>query len=360
MSYYVLGTVASFSFLASLIPFIPIAHGAVRVFDFGRLQLALLSITTTIFVLAILPINWISLIFLAMLVAALAIQTIYIIRFTPLWAQQSAKHSTDSKGEDVISLFVCNVKQGNRRYQDLIKLINTRDPDILILMETDQQWVDALDASLTEYAQKISCPQDNSYGMYLTSRLEMPSGEIKYLLNEGIPSFHCSFKVTDGHLFDLISIHPDPPVPHRDTQGRDAEILVAGKLAAKRQRPLIVTGDLNDVAWSETTRRFLRISQLLDPRQGRGMFNSFDARFPFLRWPLDHVFHSEEFELVSIERQPHIGSDHFPMFYEFALVFKNDNSLPDDATADDREEAERLIDTEKNRSRKPVGEDWEG
>jgi endonuclease/exonuclease/phosphatase (EEP) superfamily protein YafD len=226
-------------------------------------------------------------------------------------------------------------------------------------METDQKWADALNASLTEYEQKITCPQDNSYGMYLATRLEMPRSDVKFLLNEGIPSFHCTFKGTKGHLFDLISIHPDPPVPHRDTQGRDAEILVAGNLATERKRPLIITGDLNDVAWSETTRRFLRISQLLDPRQGRGMFNSFDARFPFLRWPLDHVFHSEEFELVSITRLPHIGSDHFPMLYEFALVFKNDNSLPDDPSADDHEDAEMLINTEKNRSRNPVGEDWE-
>ena len=226
-------------------------------------------------------------------------------------------------------------------------------------METDQQWIDALDTAFDQYPQKIRCPQDNSYGMFLASRLEMPRGEVQFLLNEEVPSFHCTFQLRNGHLFDLISIHPDPPVPLRDTLGRDAEILVAGKLAADRKRPMIITGDLNDVAWSATTRRFLRISRLLDPRQGRGMFNTFDARFPFLRWPLDHVFHSEEFELVSIARQPGIGSDHFPMFYEFALVFENNNTLPDDPVIDDFEEAETLIDTEKARTRKPVGEDWE-
>ena len=359
MSYYVLGIIASFCILASLAPFIPLAHGAVRVFDFGRLQLTVISFIAIIFVLILLPLNWISIAILAMLLGTLAIQSVYIARFTPLWAKQSAWHHPDNTDRDVISLFVCNVKQGNRQYQNLITLIKEKEPDILVLMETDQEWVDALDASLTNYSHKITCPQDNSYGMYLASRLKMPRGDIKFLLNEGIPSFHCTFEIRKGVIFDLISIHPDPPVPHRDTQGRDAEILVAGKIATKRKRPLIITGDLNDVAWSETTRRFLRISQMLDPRQGRGLFNSFDARFPFLRWPLDHVFHSEEFELVSIARQRHIGSDHFPMFYEFSLVFENDNSLPDDASTSDREEAKTLIEAEKDRTRKPVGEEWE-
>lgn len=359
MSYYVLGTIASICFLASLIPFIPIPHGAVRMFDFGRLQIATLSTITLVTVLLILPINQVSLAFLAMLLAAVAIQGIYIARFTSLWAKQSAKAKTDSAERAAISLFICNVKQGNRKYPDLIKQIKTRDPDIFVLMETDQAWVDALASPFADYEQKISCPQENSYGMFLASRLEMPKGDIQFLLNKEIPSFHCTFKLQNGQLFDLISIHPDPPVPDRDTLGRDAEILVAGKLAAERERPMIITGDLNDVAWSATTRRFLRISQLLDPRQGRGMYNTFDARFPFLRWPLDHVFHSDEFEVVSISRLPHVGSDHFPMFYEFALVFEDNNSLPDDPSTDDLEETETLIDIEKDRTRKPVGEDWE-
>ena len=66
----------------------------------------------------------------------------------------------------------------------------------------------------------------------------------------------------------------------------------------QRQRPTIVCGDLNDVAWSFTTQLFLRLSKLMDPRKGRGLYNSFNANSRVFRFPLDHVFHSDEFKLI--------------------------------------------------------------
>ena len=359
MPCFILGSLSTLCFVASLMPFVPIAHGIFRIFDFCRLQIAAIAALPLILTPVFLPVNIYSSAFIGMSVVSIIIQLCYIIRFTPLWRKQSAAYDPDRQNAVTFSLLVCNVKQSNEDHSRLADLIEKRDPDIVVLMETDQAWLNSLAPVLDQYEYDLSCPQDNSYGMHLASRLTMLNGDIRFLLNEKIPSFHCLLEIEKGDTFEMISIHPDPPIPHDDTIGRDAEILLAGKLAAKRRHPMIVTGDLNDVAWSETTRRFLRISRLLDPRQGRGMYNTFDARLPFLRWPLDHIFHSEEFELVSINREPSVGSDHFPMFYEFSLVFENGNSLPEKPAKEDFEDAKSLISTEKNRSRKPVGEDWE-
>jgi endonuclease/exonuclease/phosphatase (EEP) superfamily protein YafD len=136
-------------------------------------------------------------------------------------------------------------------------------------------------------------------------------------------------------------VHPAPPAPGENDKSteRDVELLLLARALADRHERIIVAGDLNDVAWSATTRLFRQISGLLDLRIGRGLYNTFNADHWYARWPLDHVFVSTHFKVVNIERLPHIGSDHFPLLVELAVT---DDIQPPNAVQSEAVDAERL------------------
>ena len=140
--------------------------------------------------------------------------------------------------------------------------------------------------------------------------------------------------------------YPPPPSPigvARST-ARDAELLIVGKEVKQQDEPVIVAGDLNDVAWSYTTTLFQKTSGRLAPRIGRGMYNSFNAQNIFMRWPLDHVFHSDHFVLIALRLLPAFGSDHFPVYVALGLK-PSAKHLQDEPelTAGEREQVDKEI-----------------
>ncbi|MFN7138107.1 MAG: endonuclease/exonuclease/phosphatase family protein, partial [Limisphaerales bacterium] len=163
-------------------------------------------------------------------------------------------------------------------------------------------------------------------GMNLYSRFELVEPEWRYLVDPEVPSIRTGLELPDGKLVHFYGVHPRPPGLKRpeingreaSTQ-RDAELVMVAKEIARIRAPVIVAGDFNDVAWSHTTRLFQRISRLLDPRVGRGLFNSYGAQSIMMRCPVDHVFHSDHFKLAEIKRLRAFGSDHYPIFISLCL-----------------------------------------
>lgn len=288
----------------------------IRCFDFPRVQIAILICANVVLALYVYQFDvlWNYLIF-GTLCLGLIYQCVLIYPYTLFSKKQVIKYRGD-KNEDNISILVSNVLTPNKDYNKLIDLVLSRDPDILLTLETDKRWETALSHIEERYDHCVKVPLDNLYGMHLYSKLPLENTEVKYLVQDDIPSIHGSLLLANGKKARIHCIHPRPPSPSesKTSTNRDAELLLVGREIDRDAERVLVFGDLNDVAWSRTTELFLKMSGLLDPRRGRGFFNTYNADYSLLRWPLDHVFHSNDFTLVDMARERNIGSDHFPMY----------------------------------------------
>ena len=311
-----------FILVTTFLPLSRCSHWIVRGMDFPRLQFSILAAILLVAHVVFLDLEMMNtqvLIFATAL--CLVWQLCWILPYTFLYPKE-VKTSTESDADKQLSIITSNVLTPNHNAAALIKLVKQHKPDVLVTLESDQWWENELKVLETDMPYSIKCPLDNLYGMHVFSRLPLADEEICYLVEEDVPSMHATLTLRSGDTVRMHFIHPAPPSPTENTESieRDAELVVVARSVADSDQPVIVTGDLNDVAWSATTRLFRKISGLLDPRVGRGAFSTFHADYPFFRWPLDHLFHSEHFTLKDIERLPSIGSDHFPLFTKLSYT----------------------------------------
>lgn len=348
-------TVSIILILVTILPLLPIDHWIVRDLDFPRLQfltligtILLLQIVTNLFET---PLDKI-LLFLTL--GSGVYQAWWVVKYSrlmPLEVLNAAEHE-----KEYLSILSSNVLMDNRRYGDLLDRIKKYDPDIIVTLETNIWWQEKLKPLEKSYPYLIQCPLENLYGMHVYSKYKLHNAEIKYLVEEDKPSIHAFINLKSGATVRLHFLHPAPPSPseNKTSKERDIELLLVAKSLSETDEPAIVAGDLNDVAWSKTTCNFRKISGLLDPRVGRGTFNTFHAKYWFLRWPLDHLFHSKHFTLVKMQRLKSIGSDHFPLFTKLAFSpLMKDKQQAISATEADKRRSEEKID-EKGIDKKQV------
>ncbi|WP_421764880.1 endonuclease/exonuclease/phosphatase family protein [Ekhidna sp.] len=250
---------------------------------------------------------------------------LFVYRLTVIYPYTKLKRPTvpwSEDGNSRIRFVSANVLMTNNDYLGCLAMIEESEPDILFLVEVDAKWKDAIDEKLSEaFPYKVLKPINNTYGMMLYSKLKLVDSTIQFLIEEDVPSIHTKIELSNDEIIQFYGLHPKPPAPgENDTSTpRDAELVLVGRMARKSKLPIVVAGDMNDVAWSHTTRLFMRISGLLDPRMGRGFYNTFHAMRPLLKWPLDHIFLSHHFRIARLSRLANFHSDHYPILIEITL-----------------------------------------
>src|SRR5688572_8153754 len=339
-----LEVLGSLMILLSLLPLIKTHYWWIRVLDFPRMQVAFFSAVTLVLYFSFYEVNHrAEILFVTLLCVALTNEFLHVWRYTPLSAVQALRSKIKAP-KNSFSIMISNVRMSNTRYDKFLKIVHQNDPDILLINEPNETWNHEISRLDKVYQYAIKKPLENTYGMILYSKFKITEYEIRYLIEQEIPSFYCVIELPTGKHFDFFSVHPQPPSLTKHTDKREAELLVIAKLAKQTPYASIVAGDLNDVAWSYTTKLFRKISGLLDPRIGRGFYNTYNAFVPFFRYSLDHIFYDPAFRLIRMKRLPFFGSDHFPILIRlnYEPLEADEHNLTD-VNDEDVLEAEELI-----------------
>lgn len=329
--------------LISLLSMVDSNEWWIRVWDFPRVQI--LAVILVVIVLLIAFDSRLRWWLAAPLVITGGWQLHRVYPYTPLATPEVAFADSGAAGDQCFSVLSYNVLQDNRDYGPSLAMLRETNPDILLLLETDAGWQQALEPILSRYPTRLDQPLGNTYGLIFATRLPAADARIEDLAEPETPSV--TARLTAGAPFRLIGLHPRPPQPGQDTEERDAEIIIAAIRAARHSLPTLAIGDFNDVAWSDTSHRFKRVGGFLDPRIGRGPFATFPAQWPWLAWPLDHLFITPEFTLRKMRVLGDYGSDHRPIYSELCLTRQDGparNAVPDTVSPEDHGDAVEVLD----------------
>ncbi len=336
---------AALLIVSTFIPLIPNQHWFFRVFDFAKVQIFILQFLLVLFGFLFIIKSNLFFVSQLLLIGCLIYEISLLYKYTPFYKVE--KHIKTSKASKTITLISANVFQFNREYQKFIHYVQKQNPDIILTMESNGDWENAMQVFKKDYPYFVEVGLENTYGIHLYSKIEITKSNVHFFVADDIPSIEALMKTKDGFEFIFFGVHPPPPSPTEEetSKERDGELLAVAKKIRSNKYSSIVVGDFNNVAWAKSSVLFRKTSEMIDPRIGRGLISTFHAKYWFLRFPIDQMFHSSDVFVEKLEAQDNFGSDHLPLFCAFYIDKKNDiqEDLIEQLEKDEMKEVNEMI-----------------
>ncbi len=202
-----------------------------------------------------------------MTAALVAAQAVNLSLIVPLYFGDPSSSSI-SKGTSV-RLISANVFVGNHNSQPVVDLIRNEQPDIVLTIEVNPDWLHALEALKGDYPHVVSAMRTEGYGgfdpfgMALFSRKATSHSEVRRVGVQGLPVIVAALDV-NGASFTVIGAHPYPPVTRSCAAIRNEYLAGVADIVASVDGPCVLMGDLNTTSWSPVFVSFVKRSGLRD------------------------------------------------------------------------------------------------
>ena len=132
---------------------------------------------------------------LALIAALLAFSNLVFL--FPLYSRPRPVRAAMSPPRSYRVLFA-NVWQPNREYASLRRLVEQISPDLILLVESNQRWLDEMEPLRPAYPFWAVQPREDNYGVAILSRWPLLHSEICAFSAAGVPSLVARLDL-DGH-----------------------------------------------------------------------------------------------------------------------------------------------------------------
>lgn len=211
-------------------------------------------------------------------------------------------------------LKVCsiNLLSSNHQYEEVIRYIEEEDFDIVLFLEFNARWAEALSGLTEAYPHTHQKIREDNFGIALLSKLPLENSEVLVLSKANMPTLVSTVRY-EGRELQVIGTHPVPPVGAFQFEARNEQFQKLNQLVRDTEDEVLLMGDLNCSSFSPNFARITEGTSLRDSRLGFGLLPSWHARWFFLLVSIDHALLSDGVEVLQRAKGPYIGSDHFPL-----------------------------------------------
>lgn len=139
----------------------------IRILDFPRLQIVILSLITTILLLHYFGVRRLATTIFTFIVAVVFLyQAGFVIRYTPLYPVEV--HEASNVSEKIsFTIIQSTIMMDNRQAGKFKEMIRAETPDIVSINEVDEWWVRKIDVFKKTFPYSLEKPPPNAYGMII-------------------------------------------------------------------------------------------------------------------------------------------------------------------------------------------------
>lgn len=114
---------------------------------------------------------------------------------------------TASDAESHLRLLLSNVNTANTNYTGLVQLIEGEGPDIFILQEVNERWLDAIPTLVQKYPYQKLIPREDNCGMAVLIHIPFEEAAIHDFGSAFVPTIVTTFRF-ENRSITLIATHP--------------------------------------------------------------------------------------------------------------------------------------------------------